>query len=376
MTEMNGVYCSSRPMRIGAATPRKSSGYQQSQGGYASNGMSAQQADGDSTNTTYGDIVSVKIPTGKGCGFVQFANRNNAEEALQKLNGTVIGKQTVRLSWGRNPANKQFRADYGNQWSGAYYGGQLYDGYGYALPPPHDPSMYAAPFAAFEAASSLSASTPNSKAKVVVTRERGKNGKLIKALVAQMTHMLKGQLKGAVEEAEKERALKEVSEATLRDQVTALVAAKRRATEAKRSCDAEVRLAQVESVISDRDKEVADLKVAMAQSEDKFYNMGFVDAKNSSERIMLESRHYQFREGWMAAVNALDPTQNEEEDSLSMKELVGEIDSHIEVIELDILSNPTIAEGQMPQSTLSNPDPQMGTGVPPNPPEHALNPEA
>ena len=37
MTEMNGVYCSSRAMRIGAATPRKSSGYQQqyaSQGNY------------------------------------------------------------------------------------------------------------------------------------------------------------------------------------------------------------------------------------------------------------------------------------------------------------------------------------------------------
>jgi len=33
--------------------------------------------------------------------------RNNAEEALQKLNGTTIGKQMVRLSWGRNPANKQ-----------------------------------------------------------------------------------------------------------------------------------------------------------------------------------------------------------------------------------------------------------------------------
>lgn len=29
MTEMNGIYCSSRPMRIGAATPRKSTGYQQ-----------------------------------------------------------------------------------------------------------------------------------------------------------------------------------------------------------------------------------------------------------------------------------------------------------------------------------------------------------
>ncbi|KAJ6971771.1 polyadenylate-binding protein RBP47 [Populus alba] len=173
MTEMNGVYCSSRPMRIGAATPRKSSGYQQ-QGGYASNGASAQgfQSDGDSNNTTifvggldpnvtdedlkqpfsqYGEIVSVKIPVGKGCGFVQFANRDSAEEALQKLNGTVIGKQTVRLSWGRNPANKQFRADLGSPWNGAYYGGQVYDGYGYALPPPHDPSMYAAAAAAYGA---------------------------------------------------------------------------------------------------------------------------------------------------------------------------------------------------------------------------------
>ncbi|XP_008220170.1 PREDICTED: polyadenylate-binding protein RBP47-like isoform X1 [Prunus mume] len=178
MTEMNGVYCSSRPMRIGAATPRKSSGYQQqysSQGGYVSNGTPTQgfQSDGDSTNTTifvggldpnvtdedlrqpfsqYGEIVSVKIPVGKGCGFVQFANRNNAEEALPKLNGTVIGKQTVRLSWGRNPANKQqFRTDFGNQWAGAYYGGPVYDGYGYALPPHHDPSMYAAAAAAYGA---------------------------------------------------------------------------------------------------------------------------------------------------------------------------------------------------------------------------------
>jgi hypothetical protein len=33
--------------------------------------------------------------------------RKNAEEALQGLNGSIIGKQTVRLSWGRNPANKQ-----------------------------------------------------------------------------------------------------------------------------------------------------------------------------------------------------------------------------------------------------------------------------
>ncbi|CAL0323773.1 unnamed protein product [Lupinus luteus] len=166
MTEMNGVHCSSRPMRIGAATPRKSSGYQQ---GGKSNGAS-NQAEADSTNTTifvggldpnvtdedlrqsfsqYGEIVSIKIPFGKGCGFVQFANRNNAEEALQKLNGTMIGKQTVRLSWGRNPANKQFRMDFGSPWNEAYYGGPDYDGYGYALPPPHDPRIYGAAYGAY-----------------------------------------------------------------------------------------------------------------------------------------------------------------------------------------------------------------------------------
>ncbi|WJX15867.1 Polyadenylate-binding protein rbp47c' [Trifolium repens] len=159
MTQMNGVYCSSRPMRIGAATPRKSSGHQQ---GGQSNGTSS-QSEADSTNTTifvggldpnvsdedlrqtfsqYGEIASVKIPVGKGCGFVQFANRNNAEEALQKLNGTMIGKQTVRLSWGRNPANKQLRFDFGS-WAGPYFPSPIYDGYGYAMPSPHhDPSTY------------------------------------------------------------------------------------------------------------------------------------------------------------------------------------------------------------------------------------------
>ncbi|XP_075480386.1 polyadenylate-binding protein RBP47C'-like isoform X2 [Primulina tabacum] len=162
MIEMNGVYCSSRPMRIGAAIPRKAPGYQQqysSQGGHL-NGVSApgSQSNGDSDNTTifvggldpnasdddlrlsfsqYGEIVSVKIPVGKGCGFVQFVN-SNAEEAMQKLNGTPIGRQTVRLSWGRSPANKQSRADYGNQLSGAHYRGPFFDGFGYAA----DPIMY------------------------------------------------------------------------------------------------------------------------------------------------------------------------------------------------------------------------------------------
>ncbi|XWS39975.1 hypothetical protein CRYUN_Cryun18bG0100400 [Craigia yunnanensis] len=138
-------------------------------GGHAANGAVAQgsQSDNDSNNATifvggldsdvsdddlkqpfsqFGEIISVKIPSGKGCGFVQFSNRKNAEDAIQSLNGTTIGKQTVRLSWGRSIGNKQWRADSGNQWNGGYYRGQGYGGYtyGYATPSNQDPGMYAA----------------------------------------------------------------------------------------------------------------------------------------------------------------------------------------------------------------------------------------
>ncbi|XP_074333561.1 polyadenylate-binding protein RBP47-like isoform X2 [Apium graveolens] len=163
MIEMNGQYCSSRPMRIGIATPKKPSAQQQypSQvlsGGAAANGT---QSENDTSNTTvfvggldseitdeelrqtfseYGEVLSVKIPVGKGCGFVQFSSRPSAEESIQQLNNTVIGKSTLRLSWGRTPANKQSRMDSGNQWNGNYYGKQ---GYGYTVPQGQDPNIYA-----------------------------------------------------------------------------------------------------------------------------------------------------------------------------------------------------------------------------------------
>lgn len=45
--------------------------------------------------------------------------------------------------------NLQLRNDFGNQWVGPYYGGHVYDGYEYAMTPPHDPSMYAAAYGAY-----------------------------------------------------------------------------------------------------------------------------------------------------------------------------------------------------------------------------------
>ncbi|GAY46830.1 hypothetical protein CUMW_100020 [Citrus unshiu] len=128
--------------------PKKASGYQQQYssqalvlaGGPASNGA----RDLRELFSHFGEILSVKIHVGKGCGFVQFANRKDAEVALQKLQGTAIGKQTVRLSWGHNPGNKQWRGDHINHWNGAHYGGLGYSGNGYAFPPNRDPNMYVA----------------------------------------------------------------------------------------------------------------------------------------------------------------------------------------------------------------------------------------
>ncbi|PON38410.1 Splicing factor-like protein [Parasponia andersonii] len=161
MTEMNGVLCSTRPMRIGPAANKNAVGgqqytkasYQNSQGGPNEN---------DPNNTTifvgnldsnvtddhlrqvfsqYGELVHVKIPTGKRCGFVQFADRSSAEEALRLLNGTPLGGQNIRLSWGRSPSNKQPHQE-GNQWNGGYYGyAQGHEGYGYP-PVSQDPNVY------------------------------------------------------------------------------------------------------------------------------------------------------------------------------------------------------------------------------------------
>ncbi|KAF3958809.1 hypothetical protein ACB098_06G039200 [Castanea mollissima] len=164
MTEMNGQYCSSRPMRIGpAATKKPVVGGQQYQKATTYQNTQGTQGENDPNNTTifvggldstvtddllrqvfsrFGELVHVKIPVGKRCGFVQFANRACAEQALALMNGTQLGGQSIRLSWGRSPSNKQTQPDQA-QWNGAAYYGypQGYDAYTYA-PPAQDPNIY------------------------------------------------------------------------------------------------------------------------------------------------------------------------------------------------------------------------------------------
>lgn len=146
LTEMQGVYCGNRPMRISTATPKNKSGGGGGPGmpGMPGNpqmgmySMGAPQMAGyygapqpmnqftDPNNTTvfvgglsgyvtedelrsffqgFGEITYVKIPPGKGCGFVQFVQRHAAEMAINQMQGYPIGNSRVRLSWGRSQNN-------------------------------------------------------------------------------------------------------------------------------------------------------------------------------------------------------------------------------------------------------------------------------
>lgn len=56
----------------------------------------------------FGEITYVKVPPNKGCGFVQFLRRPDAELAIVKMHDFPIhGKSRIRLSWGRSQGDKQ-----------------------------------------------------------------------------------------------------------------------------------------------------------------------------------------------------------------------------------------------------------------------------
>ena len=146
-------------------------------------------------------------------------------------------------------------------------------------------------------------------------------------------------------------------------------------------------MADAERLNSIKDKEIAELKIALEASEDKWYNVSFADVKNSIKPVMFQSRRYEFGEGWMAALVALgvskdsplknhdqvpypkppppvqDPTNAKDEETESMRELVQEIDSHAELIDLEITSDPNTMQSAIQQ--LPNPTTQSPMNVDP-----------
>ncbi|KAI6669553.1 hypothetical protein NL676_004438 [Syzygium grande] len=147
MSEMNGVYCSTRPMRISAATPKKTTGMPQQYAAvkavypvaaYTAPPVPVLPVDNDVNNTTIfvGNLDPNNFEQGhllkkpsKGCRELQLVNK-----LFAFLGGrSPTAKQDVPGSWGQQVDP--------SQWS-AYYGyAQGYDAYSYGAS--HDPSLYA-----------------------------------------------------------------------------------------------------------------------------------------------------------------------------------------------------------------------------------------
>ncbi|EPX72649.1 RNA-binding protein Csx1 [Schizosaccharomyces octosporus yFS286] len=139
LIHMQGYLCHGRPLRISVAAPKsRASIAADSALGIASNPTSNRQPNQDlcsvdPLNTTvfvgglsndlsekdlqlffqpFGKILNIKIPYGKGCGFVQFNDKFAAEHAINALQGALLGSSHIRLAWGHNtlPASALERA--------------------------------------------------------------------------------------------------------------------------------------------------------------------------------------------------------------------------------------------------------------------------
>ena len=173
--------------------------------------------------------------------------------------------------------------------------------------------------------------------------------------------------------------MKDVAKATAKEKVIVAKSAEARARGAEKDRaqveqqrveakvklgEAKLRVTGAKRIITARDKEIAELKAALKESENKYYNMGFNDAENSTKPIMFGNQKYGLGEGWLAIVIAMgvledsplrnpdqipypepalpttqNPTEAEDKDTQSMKELVQAIDSLTELINL---RSPTI----------------------------------
>lgn len=138
LNEMQGFIIGNRPIRVSLATPKNNStstitntilnNNESLSPTFNNSTLIQQQQNQMQQNTTvfvgglscplqedelrqyfsiFGEIIYVKIPPGKGCGFVQFVSRQSAEMAIDQMNGYQIGSSRIRLSWGRSQNQQQ-----------------------------------------------------------------------------------------------------------------------------------------------------------------------------------------------------------------------------------------------------------------------------
>ena len=201
-------------------------------------------------------------------------------------------------------------------------------------------------------------------------------------------------MKDLIEEVDREKTSKEEAMKVAKEKTKitesaekrVAVAEKSRASAKKKSAElvtrqneTKVKLAETASLNSTLSKEVADLRAALEACESKWYDEGFANVEKSVEPMVMQARQLPFREGWMAALQALrvpedsllrDPGQipvpvsvlatqnqagpNEEEETDSLRELVEQIDAHVEMIGAEVTTNPP-TEGPQGEDVHSQP---------------------
>ena len=131
---------------------------------------------------------------------------------------------------------------------------------------------------------------------------------------------MKDRPKDAQEEADKEKAFKQVAEASLKEKVLGLNVMEQRATTARRALEqakqkatdalnrvgeVELKLSKTASVLIARNKEFTDYEGGEKARKQNYYNKGFKHAEDSAGPVIFQARKFGFQEGWMAAVNAI-----------------------------------------------------------------------
>ena len=124
-------------------------------------------------------------------------------------------------------------------------------------------------------------------------------------------------MKELSEDADWEKAAREVAAKTAKDETKAAEATEKRVTAAKKAKalvekrsaelevkqnEADLKLVEAISLNVAQAEGLANLRVALVACENKWYNEGFANAENFAELVIKEAQRLAFEKGWLAAL--------------------------------------------------------------------------
>lgn len=212
-------------------------------------------------------------------------------------------------------------------------------------------------------------------------------------------------MKDFAQDVDREKTGREAAPKSTKDKVKAVDVAKKKAVAAEKArVLAEERSVELEAKHHEMDlklakemsrntaltEEVVDLRAALEAAENKWYDEGFANAEKGVELVVKEARQLSFQDGLMAALHALEvpedsplrdpgkipfpevlpsaqnlPRPGDEEETDSLRELVEQIDAHVEMVGTEATSNP-LSENMEFQNLASDSQlPEMRTGTHP-----------